>query len=146
MIIYKTINKINDKIYIGQDQYNNPLYLGSGLLLERDIQKHGTENFSKEIIEYCETKNQLNEREIFWINKLKSQDVKIGYNIANGGSGGDTISHHPKRKEFCDFLSKRNKEYYKDKNKHPLYGKNQSQESNEKIIQPMGKNGFAINN
>lgn len=90
MIIYKTINLINGNFYIGQDSKNNPLYLGSGILLNRAIEKYGRENFKKEIIESCNNKVQLNDREIFWINKLKPI-----YNIAKGGNGGDTISNHP---------------------------------------------------
>jgi len=90
MIIYKTINLINKNFYIGQDSKNDTGYLGSGKLLKRAIQKYGRNNFQKEVLEYCETKEELNEREIFWIEKLKPI-----YNIAKGGSGGDTITNHP---------------------------------------------------
>lgn len=90
MIIYKTTNLLNGNFYIGQDSKNDPMYLGSGILLNRAIEKHGRENFKKEIIESCNNKVQLNDREIFWIDKLKPI-----YNIAKGGSGGDTISNHP---------------------------------------------------
>lgn len=31
MIIYKTTNLLNEKIYIGQDSNNDPKYLGSGI-------------------------------------------------------------------------------------------------------------------
>jgi hypothetical protein len=56
MIIYKTTNLINNKIYIGQSKYNNCDYLGSGSLLKKAIKKYGKQNFKKEIIEYCHTK------------------------------------------------------------------------------------------
>ncbi len=88
MIIYKTTNLKNGKVYIGQDSKNNPNYFGSGLNLERAIKKHGIENFKKEIIETCENKETLNEREIFWINFYNSTDPKTGYNISKGGQGG----------------------------------------------------------
>jgi hypothetical protein len=41
MIIYKTINLINNKIYIGQDIKNNPKYLGSGKLLKLCMENQG---------------------------------------------------------------------------------------------------------
>jgi|LakMenEpi03Aug12_release.lakeMendotaPanAssembly.Ray.scaffolds.fasta_scaffold991334_2 group I intron endonuclease len=90
MIIYKTTNIINGNFYIGQDSKNNPMYLGSGKLLNRAIKKYGRSSFKKEIIETCLSKQELNEREIFWINKLEPI-----YNIAKGGNGGDTITNHP---------------------------------------------------
>ena len=87
MIIYKTTNLKNNKIYVGQDTKNDPKYIGSGLLLTRSIAKYGKENFKKEILEYC-TKDNINEREIYWIDILKSSDKQIGYNISLGGQGG----------------------------------------------------------
>jgi hypothetical protein len=65
MIIYKTTNLINGKIYIGKDSKNNSKYLGSGLLLKRAILKYGKENFKKEILEECSSIEELNQREIF---------------------------------------------------------------------------------
>ncbi len=40
MIIYKTTNTINGKIYVGQDTRNLPKYLGSGKLLHKAIKKY----------------------------------------------------------------------------------------------------------
>jgi group I intron endonuclease len=85
MIIYKTTNLINGKIYIGQDLYNNPAYIGSGVLLKKAIKKYGKENFRKDILEYCNSREHLNEREIYWIDIFNSRDLKIGYNISLGG-------------------------------------------------------------
>ena len=86
MIIYKTTNVVNGKIYIGQDSKNDSSYLGGGTLLHKAIKKHGRENFVKEILEYCNNKDQMNEREIFWINYFNSTDNSIGYNIELGGN------------------------------------------------------------
>jgi group I intron endonuclease len=87
MVIYKTINKINGKIYIGQDTNNDPNYLGSGKIIKKAIKKYGRSNFKKEILEECNTIELLNEREIYWISKFDSMDQKIGYNILKGGLG-----------------------------------------------------------
>jgi len=39
MVIYKTINLLNGKQYIGKDTKNKPTYLGSGAVLKKAIQK-----------------------------------------------------------------------------------------------------------
>jgi group I intron endonuclease len=89
MIIYKTTNLVNGKIYIGQDSNDNPKYLGSGKILALAIKKYGTDNFKKEILERCISKEQLNVMEIYWIHKLDSMNSNVGYNISIGGHGGN---------------------------------------------------------
>ena len=99
MVIYKTTNLINGKIYIGKDVINNKNYLGSGLLIKKSIKKYGRTNFKKEILETCSTLEELSSREKYWILEFKSTDRKIGYNITDGGSGGVTWWNTPKQKE-----------------------------------------------
>ena len=60
--------------------------------MSKAIKKYGIENFSKEIIEDCETKQLLNLREKHWINYYNAVDSDDFYNIANGGDGGNTLS------------------------------------------------------
>ena len=100
MIIYKTTNLINGKIYIGKDKYNNDNYLGSGKILKQAIAKYGRHNFVKEVIEECEDKKTWLKREVYWIGYFNS--IKEGYNIALGGNGGDTISNNPQKKEIYE--------------------------------------------
>ena len=89
MIIYKTTNLANGKIYIGSDKHNNPEYLGSGKLLKHAINKYGRDSFHKEILEECSSMENLKEREEYWIRKLNSTDRNIGYNISTGYFGGN---------------------------------------------------------
>jgi len=101
MIIYKTTNLINKKIYVGKDSYNNDKYLGSGKFLKLAIKKYGKNNFKKEILQECKSQEELNNAEIYWINELNSRDKKIGYNIALGGDGkcaGTKLSDETKQK------------------------------------------------
>lgn len=86
MIVYKTTNIINGKFYIGKDTNNDPNYLGSGILLKKAIKKYGRSNFEKEILEHCTLVN-INEREKYWINVTQAKE--LGYNLADGGTGGD---------------------------------------------------------
>lgn len=85
-IVYKTTNLINNKIYIGQTITKRNYYIGSGDKIIYAILKYGKQNFVKEVLEEGFSQEHLNERERFWIKKLKSQDSEIGYNIEDGGS------------------------------------------------------------
>ena len=58
-IIYETINLHNKEHgiypwrYIGSDQFNNPLYLGSSRDLKKDIEILGRSAFMKIVLEEC---------------------------------------------------------------------------------------------
>lgn len=106
MIIYKTTNTINNKIYIGKAIHNNPKYLGSGLLLNRAIKKYGREMFVREVIDTAETLQQLNEKQKHWIKETNSNLRQLGYNIAVGGFGGDTTTFNPNRQEIINKRAK----------------------------------------
>ena len=89
--IYKTTNILNDKIYIGKKKgkfISN--YKGSGRYLRNAIKKYGFENFSVEIIEWCENLEKQNEREKYWIAYFEEAGYEM-YNISKGGDGGDTF-------------------------------------------------------
>ena len=105
--IYITTNHINGKQYIGQKKYDDSetwkTYLGSGIYLQRVINKYGKENFSKEIIEECESKEKLNEREKYWISYYDAVNSDHFYNLAAGGDGGRTCygsTHHASKKVY----------------------------------------------
>ena len=87
--IYRVINKINGKTYIGQHKYtdeSNPMgmYKGSGVLLHRAYAKYGIENFETEILyKRVRDKATIDAMEIWAIEKYKPE-----YNISAGGKGG----------------------------------------------------------
>lgn len=56
------------------------------LYADKAIRKHGRENFIVEVLEKCETFEQLNEREKYWIAVLRCK-VPFGYNRTEGGEG-----------------------------------------------------------
>lgn len=126
MIIYKTTNLINGKIYIGKDERNCQSYIGSGLLISRAIVKYGKENFIKEILETCLTVEELNLREKYWIKQYNSRDKTIGYNITVGGDGGLTSP--------IDKLSEISKNLWAD----PEYVKKQMESRKKRVYRQKG--------
>lgn len=85
--IYRTTNIINGRKYIGQhkrielDNY----YKGSNKKLQEDIKRFGRDNFHVEILEWCYSKEQLDERERFWISFYSAETDVNYYNIYGGG-------------------------------------------------------------
>ena len=94
-IIYKIINQINNKIYIGQTiktleqrwtRHVDNARNGSECIIHRAIRKYGKDNLLLKILFYCTSKEEANKKEIETISKLSAK-VPIGYNATNGGEG-----------------------------------------------------------
>lgn len=94
MIIYKVTNIINNKIYIGQtinslqkrqSKHFSEAKLYKKYLFPRALLKYGKENFIWEVIDEAKTKEELNEKEKFWIWFNASTDPNLGYNMSIGG-------------------------------------------------------------
>ena len=149
MVIYKTTNLINNKVYVGKDVKNLDCYLGSGKLLKLVIKKYGKENFKKEILEVCKNFTELDEQEKFWIKKLDS--INSGYNLTEGGTGGDTFSNNSDKESIRETLKQRvfseevrkkrieNLLPYQRGETHPNYGKKQSEEAKNKRKESLKK-------
>lgn len=104
--IYKVTNLINNKVYIGQsdniahrwrihrDHSLNNCGHDYNCIFYKAIRKYGLENFKFEVIEEC-SKDELNNRERYWIKHYKSylgfKDCR-GYNMTLGGQS--TYSHY----------------------------------------------------
>ena len=99
--IYRTVNDINEKLYVGktvnslQERWkehlsesererakNRPLY--------RAMRKYGIEHFHIELIEEC-SDAIVNDREIYWIEYYGT--FKNGYNATIGGDGKHYIDY-----------------------------------------------------
>jgi len=143
MIIYKTTNNINDKIYIGKDESDKKDYLGSGKLIKKAIEKYGKENFSKIIIDFADNRKDHCNKEKFWISFYRDLVGQNNmYNIADGGEGCSGKNHWAfgKTKENCERIQnaseKRSKTMSDGRMKgenNPFYKKHHSIETKEKI-------------
>ena len=89
--IYITTNLIDGRRYIGQKKSNKFLhekYLGSGKILKQAIEIYGKENFKVELLCECESKEELDEMEIYYIKFYHAQTSRKYYNICKGGEAG----------------------------------------------------------
>ena len=84
--LYKITNNINNKFYYGIHSTNklNDNYMGSGKRLHEAYNKYGINNFTKEIICFKSTRQEISdlEREIVDINLINNENC---YNICLGG-------------------------------------------------------------
>lgn len=119
MIVYRIDNAITGDLYVGMTSKTVAHRFKQHLLnarsgyrthLCRAIRHYGEDAFSVSIIEECEDRNILAERERFWIKTLAPQ-----YNMTAGGDGGDTSSSPA----FVAAMAKR--DFWKEKN--PMFGK-----------------------
>lgn len=85
--VYKITNNLSGKFYIGkhsiQEGRKRDRYFGSGLALKQAIEKYGRENFTKEVIMYCETAQEALDLEYSLIKDLVNNTMC--YNLVGGG-------------------------------------------------------------
>lgn len=95
IIVYKTTNLVNGKIYIGVHCGKDPLYLGSGRAIREAIKKYGRENFKRETLFELETHEEAYKKEGEIVNEefVKSKE---NYNLRVGGKGGSKHSEETK--------------------------------------------------
>lgn len=134
MMIYKIVNNLNGNFYIGkttktkeerlQRHFYSSLY-GSETHLHRAIRKYGKSNFIIEEVECPLPEDILDEREIYWIEKLNPP-----YNMTEGGDGGITHNSPNFVKAMEDYHRKKPKEEYAT---YGMLGKNHSEEGKKNI-------------
>jgi len=143
--IYKTVNKLNGKYYIGMHRTNNPndKYLGSGLGIKRAVNKYGAEMFEKEVMHIFDNESDMIEKEKELITDSVISDPN-SYNMKPGGLGGfshvDTTGENNgmygrswkdgKTQEEIDLI---NSKKGSPGEKNYMFGRTHTEEAREKI-------------
>lgn len=93
--LYKHTNKINNKSYIGKTENPEKRWANNGYNYKTcprfwsAIKAYGWDNFSHEILLTCDDSDEINKKEKEYIQKYKTLDLNFGYNLAEGGTGGN---------------------------------------------------------
>ena len=125
-IIYKVINNINGKCYIGQtirslkERKWKHKYLaknGKGYTLHKAIRKYGWNNFKWSILEKCDSKEELDEMEFHYIKQYNSL-TPGGYNMTLETCGN--LGH--------DFSGENNPRYGDHRTWDEIHGKEKANE------------------
>lgn len=123
---YKITNNINNHYYYGihsTDNINDG-YMGSGYRLQYAYKKYGIENFSKDILEYFDTREECAQHEADVVTESLVLDDNC-YNIVQGGEGWNTQNLIPVLDIETNVRTSIHKtEYYKNKEKYKLLGFN----------------------
>ena len=126
--IYITKNDINNTSYIGKRQKPKfeAWYRGSGTHFKLALKKYGKQHFFTEVLEWCETVEELCAAEKKWIKQYRDRGELL-YNIADGGLGGNMVDWASLPKERREEINRKNSESHKGE-KNPLYGTHLSEE------------------
>lgn len=128
MIIYRIVNNINGKTYVGQTIRklseriaghidNKGSYIGNAL------RKYGLESFTVTVIDAADSKKVLDEKEIYWIAKLSCRHPN-GYNFTDGGDGhlGQSPSEETRQKQRVAMTGQKRSEATKEKHRVNMTG------------------------
>ena len=168
-LIYKHTSP-SGKIYIGQTSFKNPIQRwrqgGKGYFrvnkygqyqqpaIVNAIKKYNWDLWKHELIDFCDTREEANNLEEYYISFYKSNNKDYGYNITSGGDGHN--GHSPSaetRKKISESVKKlwENEDYRKnqeikhkgiirskeavEKTRRANLGKKRTQETKDKLRQ-----------
>lgn len=122
--VYKIQNKINKKIYIGItnqgwnkrcSKHKSDARNGCDFKLHRAIRKYGVDKFNFNLLEECNSSEELKIRESYWIETLKTMDDSFGYNMTKGGDGTFGKLHSEESKQKMSEMALNNDSYLHNK-------------------------------
>ncbi len=143
--IYKIINLVNGKIYVGSavcfkkrwGQHKSDLKNNrrENRYLQNSWNKHGEEKFKFEILEIVKNKKNLIKREQYYLDLTKCCNREFGYNICPTAESrlGRNHSEETKRKISKAISGKNHPTYGKTRKESSNYGKKHSEETKNKM-------------
>lgn len=145
-VIYLVINKINNKIYVGQtvgsfkDRYNGDISKYThNEHLRRSIEKYGIDNFYiVEEYKVAYSQEELDYLEDWYITIYDTINPSMGYNKRGGGSNG-RMSQETRKKMSESKKGKTHSEESKQKISESLKGKTHSEETKQKLSKSASK-------
>jgi len=100
--IYKTTNTVTGRYYYGMHSTDNlnDGYLGSGRRLRYSINKYGKDVHQREIVEFCQDRSLLKQREkdLIILNEIAKKDYM---NLKVGGVGGFISDEQQRHRSSC---------------------------------------------
>lgn len=102
-VIYLITHRASGKMYVGQTvrplawRWHEHQTSDYCALLHRAITKYGPEAFDIFVIDDAGSKDELDEREVFWMDFLGTRSRKLGYNLREGGASGKHSDESRKR-------------------------------------------------
>lgn len=113
--VYRWVNLVNGKMYIGSHDGSRKNYKASGIAIKNAFEKHGIENFTREIL-YVGP--DFREKEQEFLEKVSAASNKLYYNLKNTAIGFGSADNPNLGKFGAD---------------HPKFGKAMPEESKQKM-------------
>lgn len=152
MVIYKVVNETNQKVYIGQTtqepharrmqhkyeafnrRLNKPFY--------NAIRRDGWNSFQWEIIDEADSTDELNQKEIYWIDFYDSANRDKGYNLSTGGdsNSGYRSNSINYSLSWTDERRKEKSEYVKEYRKNNPYTEEEKKKISDSLKEFYSKN------
>ena len=102
--IYLIENNFNNKLYVGLSENINRRFSEHckpctrwKSIISNSITKYGRENFELIYLEKCDSLDEANKREIYWIKTLNTLSPN-GYNLRKGGRAGGSPTEEVRQK------------------------------------------------
>lgn len=108
MLIYKVTCKVNGKVYVGQTsltleqrrykhQKDAQREDRTTVKFHNALMKYGFDNFDWEILKECNTQEELDYYEKYYIKEFNCLDRELGYNLKEGGKIGGCYTEEAKQ-------------------------------------------------